>query len=218
MTTRTLYHFTFSPFARRVRLALAHKGLTATLVEGRTEPARLAEVRKLSPVQTVPILVEPDGRALGDSTAISHYLDATYPAAPRIWPTEPEALRTSLVAHALVDVALNSLVDAGTRYYAAHDSPAWGAVKAAVIDRAHVALRALAEHAKGRMGKTWTDSGWSAADMSVTTMVIWIEGWAARAPTNVLVTQLMTLGLELPPELVAWTSTHRTLPQLAALG
>jgi hypothetical protein len=64
---RVLYHFARSPFSRRVRLALAHKGLTAELREARANPAFLEEARALSPLRTMPVLLEEDGHAIGDS-------------------------------------------------------------------------------------------------------------------------------------------------------
>ncbi|WP_342745423.1 glutathione S-transferase N-terminal domain-containing protein [Cystobacter ferrugineus] len=41
----------------------------------RAHPEFLEESRRLSPLKTTPVLVEEDGRVLGDSTAISHYRD-----------------------------------------------------------------------------------------------------------------------------------------------
>ncbi|HEV3191381.1 MAG TPA: glutathione S-transferase N-terminal domain-containing protein, partial [Polyangiaceae bacterium] len=70
---RILYHFTHSPFARRVRLALAHKGLDVELREGRDNPASMAEARRLVPLKTLPVLVDGD-QVLGDSTAITRWL------------------------------------------------------------------------------------------------------------------------------------------------
>ena len=58
---RRLFHFPTSPFARRVRLALAHKGLTTELCDVRAHPEFLEESRRLSPLKTIPVLVEEDG-------------------------------------------------------------------------------------------------------------------------------------------------------------
>ena len=218
MTSRTLYHFEASPFSHRVRLALAHKGLAAELVEGRAEPARLAEARKLCPLRTAPILVEPDGRALGDSTAIARYLDAAYPDAPRIWPATGEAARATLEATTWMDTALNILVDLGTRYETLADSKSWSSVRSEMVGRAQAALDALAAPAEARAGKTWTDAGWSAADFCIATATIWVEGWPGRAPTNPRVAQLMSLGVRLPTALSRWTDAHRARPDLLALG
>jgi glutathione S-transferase len=216
--SRTLYHFEHSPFSRRVRLALAHKGLAAELVEGRAEPARFAEAQKHFALRTAPILVESSGRALGDSTAITRYLDAAHLDAPRIWPTELHAARATLEATTLMDAALNILVDLGTRYGTLTDAKGWPAVKTEMVGRAQAALDALVPHAEARANKTWTDAGWSAADLWLTTGTIWMEGWPGRAPTNPRVAQLMTLGVRLPAPLSRWTDAHRARAELVALG
>jgi glutathione S-transferase len=218
MPSRTLYHFELSPFSRRVRLALMHKGLTAELVEGRTETARFAEAQKLCPLRTAPILVEPDGRALGDSTAIAHYLDAAYPAAPRIWPEAGEAARATLEATTLMDAALHIVVDLATRYDTLADSKAWSVVVGEMTSRAQAALDALAPLAEARMGKTWTDAGWSAADFCIATATIWVESWPGRAAANPRAARLMALGIRLPEALSRWTDTHRGRPDITALG
>ena len=87
---RTLYHFQYSPFSRRTRLALAHKGLDCELREPRETPAFLEEARKLVPFRTIPVLVD-GGQAMGDSTAIVHWLDRAYASGPRLWPTGEDA-------------------------------------------------------------------------------------------------------------------------------
>src|SRR5580692_1629886 len=55
---RTLYHFRLSPYSRRARLALAHKGLDCELRDARENPALLEEARALVPFRTVPVLVD----------------------------------------------------------------------------------------------------------------------------------------------------------------
>ena len=106
----------------------------------RTRPSR-GEARKLVPFRTIPVLVD-EGRAMGDSTAIVHWLDAAYPQAPRLWPGGDDAADVLQTA-ALVDVFLNNVIDLGTRYYALRDDPAWEAVKAEMLGRAKSAAEAL---------------------------------------------------------------------------
>src|ERR1700722_12797748 len=67
---RKLYHFESSPFSRRTRLALVHKGLPHDLLEGRGEPPAADDPRKSWPLRTIPVLVAEDGHVIGDSTAI----------------------------------------------------------------------------------------------------------------------------------------------------
>lgn len=72
----------FSPFCWRTRMALAHKGLEAEVLPWRfTESERLAGYGH----KQVPILLEPDGRAVFDSYGIANYLEAAYPDAPSLF-------------------------------------------------------------------------------------------------------------------------------------
>ena len=64
-----LYHFTTSPFAQRVRLTLVLKDLSAELGDARADARHAAEVKRLSPLHTVPILVDGE-RVIPDSNAI----------------------------------------------------------------------------------------------------------------------------------------------------
>jgi glutathione S-transferase len=215
VSSRTLYHFRYSPFSRRVRLALAHKGLDVTLREGRDEPGAIEEARKLVPLRTIPVLVD-GGRAMADSTAITRWLDAAYPSAPRLWPDGDDAFAAVEVA-TLVDATLNGVIDLGTRYFALREHAAWPTVKAEMLGRAQQAIDALGRRAAGMSG-TVCESGWSAADMALLTMVLWIEGWPGRASSSPNIAQLMTLGFTLPSELSRWADHHRKRPDVLALS
>jgi glutathione S-transferase len=71
---RTLYHHPLCPFSRLVRVVLAEKKLE---VEPRIEKAweRRPDFLALNPAGLLPVLVEEDGTALADSTAIAEYLE-----------------------------------------------------------------------------------------------------------------------------------------------
>lgn len=79
---RVLYHLSLSPFCRKVRILLNEKKvefeLRAEQVWDR-RPAFLA----LNPAGEVPVLVEPDGAVVCDSTTICEYLDEVEPE-PRL--------------------------------------------------------------------------------------------------------------------------------------
>jgi len=79
---RVLYHVWLSPPCRKVRVALAEKGLEFTLRMEKVWEAR-AEFLALNPAGEVPVLVEPDGSVVADSAAICEYLDDAYPDAQR---------------------------------------------------------------------------------------------------------------------------------------
>jgi glutathione S-transferase len=205
---RTLFHFPLSPFARCARLALAHKKLEVTLRDGRADPAVHEEAKRLWPLKTVPVLVEPDGRVLGDSLAIAHYLDAAYPDAPRIWPADPGALLAALEVTTLVNGALDVLVNTATRYYATHTDAAWPAVQREMVGRAQTALDALGQRAAARGTRTLTDAGWCAADMWLFSAAVWLGGLPARKGVP-NVDQLLTLPWTLPAPILAWADAFR---------
>ena len=74
---RVLYHLWLSPFSRKVRIVLREKNLDFTLkIEKVWE--RRPEFLALNPASEVPVLIEPDGTVLSDTTAIVEYLDEVY--------------------------------------------------------------------------------------------------------------------------------------------
>lgn len=214
----TLYHFEHSPFSRRTRLALAHKGLNPELREARSRPEWLDEARSHVPHKTIPVLV--DGQhALGDSTAITRWLDAAYPDGPRIWPVDPEGAFATVKVAAWVDVALNGLVDLGTRYFPLREHPAWSAVAGEVTARVQRALDALAERVRGLGRTTIAESGWGAGDMWLYTAVAWMQGMPARAGHSPNIAQILTVGgWTLPEALGRWADGHRGRADVRALG
>jgi glutathione S-transferase len=217
---RTLYHFQNSPFSRRTRLALAFKGLPCELREGRADPAFHEEARKLWPLRTMPVLVEDDGHAIGDSGAIVRYLDAAYPSDRPLWPTEKGALRTAVEAAALVDGALNFLVDVGTRYHALKEHSNWTSVRDELVGRAQAALDSLARLVATIGPRPLTGespSAWCAADMWVFTAVVWLDGLPARAPTFPAAGQIVSLPWALPAALLRWADAFRVRADVRAL-
>ena len=208
---RRLFHFQRSPFSRRTRLALAHKKLDATLCDARENPAFREEARRLVPLKTIPVLLESDGRALGDSTAISHYLDRAYPDAPLLWPTDPSGAHAALEVATLVDLATNGLVDVGTRYWPLRGDPVWGAVTQEMLERAQIALDALPAKAS-RLPATW-----GAGHIWLFATVAWLETLPSRAAENPVVAQILSLGYTLPPALSEWADAHRARADVIAL-
>lgn len=84
----TLYENAFSPFARKVRLVLEHKGLEFVAIDGltRANHDRLAEV---NPRMEVPAL-DHDGLIVVNSSDIVAYLERTFPKKP-VYPTDDRA-------------------------------------------------------------------------------------------------------------------------------
>lgn len=84
---RTLYHFWISPFCRKVRLAMAEKGLKFDLkIEKPWERRDVFLAR--NPAGEVPVLIDGDDVILSDSQAICEYLEEAYPDEPLL-PKDP---------------------------------------------------------------------------------------------------------------------------------
>jgi glutathione S-transferase len=213
---RLLYHFEHSPFSRRTRLALAHKRLDVELREGRERPEWREEAQRLVPLRTLPVLAD-GARALGDSNAIAHWLDAMYPHTPRLWPEGEDAYGALEVA-SLVDAALNTAVDVGTRYFALREDTAWHQVTGTMLARAQRAFDGLEERVSALGRPTIAASGWSAADMWLFTAVAWVEGLPGRVETSQNAAQIVTLGLKMPRALSKWADAHRDRADVRALG
>lgn len=75
---RTLYHHWLSPSCRKVRLALAERGLEFELKVEKTWERR-DEFLSLNPAGEVPVLIEPDGLVICDGGAITEFLEEAYP-------------------------------------------------------------------------------------------------------------------------------------------
>jgi glutathione S-transferase len=88
MSSLRLWSWHLSPFAGKVRVAFAEKGVEVELIEidPRHRPARL---RELNPTNRVPVL-EVDGHAIPESSVICDWLDDVHPEPP-LWPADPGA-------------------------------------------------------------------------------------------------------------------------------
>jgi glutathione S-transferase len=211
-----LYHFSTSPFARRVRLVLAHKGLTAELRDPRTHPERLPELQALSPMHTVPVLVDGE-RTIADSTAIVHYLERKHPEPPVFPQGQGGALAFELAA--LADSAIGVLADLGLRYYPLHEAASFPKVREDMVGRAQRSLQRMASLVLARgNGVPLCGDSWGWAEIVVYTTVTWLEGLPVRAATLPLPRQIVSLGWTLPPELSEWADQHRTRPDVIAVG
>jgi glutathione S-transferase len=211
-----LYHFITSSFARRVRLALAHKNLSAELRDARAVPAHRDEVNRLNPMHTVPVLVDGE-TVVTDSTAILHYLDRQFPDPP-LWPAGLAGAEAFQYL-ALCDSASQVLTDCGMRYYALHQDAHFEAVREAMVGRAQRALDAVAKRVTDRgLGKPLCGTTWSAADIAVFCTVTWLEGLPARAASFPPAGQVLALGWTLPDALRKWADQHRERSDVLALG
>jgi glutathione S-transferase len=96
-----LYGIDLSTFTRKVRLALAEKG-----IEYRLEPAPMhsPRVRALHPLGKIPV-IEHDGIVVPDSSVIIAYLERVWPGVP-LYPAEPRALARALWLEEYADTRL----------------------------------------------------------------------------------------------------------------
>jgi glutathione S-transferase len=210
-----LYHFPTSPYARRVRLALARKGQSAELRDARSNPEHLRELRRLNPMHTVPVLVDGE-RVIADSAAILQYIDRKWPDPP-LWPPGLAGVEAYEII-ALADGAINILVDLGLRYSGFDGHPNFPKVREQYVGRAQRALDRLAERVVARgNAKALCGDTWSAADIAVCTLVIWLEGMPARAATFPPAKNMLALGWSLPSALVAWTAQRRARADVRGL-
>lgn len=212
-----LYHFPTSPFSRRARLCLAKKKVDVELRDARANDAYAKEARALSALNTFPVFVhEVSGspRVIGDSTALSRWLDRAFVENP-IWPVEPTPAEAAYEVAALVDSILNTLIDAGTRYYALSKAAEWESVRSARVARVQAMFARLVEIVQ--RGPHLAGHEWSAADIWLTTLVLWMEGLPGRAATYPPAAQLVSLGYQLPKELSDWANAHRHRGDVLAL-
>jgi glutathione S-transferase len=75
---RTLFHLWLHPFSRKVRIALAEKGLEFELKLEKVWERR-TEFLALNPAGDVPVMIEPDGTTIANAWVICEYLEEVYP-------------------------------------------------------------------------------------------------------------------------------------------
>ncbi|MEX9251007.1 maleylacetoacetate isomerase [Pseudenterobacter timonensis] len=98
-----LYSFFNSSASYRVRIALALKGIDHETVgvNIRIGQQNSLEYRRLNPVGLVPALITDEGDALGQSLAITDWLDRHFPQPPLLPTNDPERMRVLEVVYAI---------------------------------------------------------------------------------------------------------------------
>ena len=104
----TLYDDVFSPYARKVRIALYEKGLPFERVRALHGDCNRTDFLHVNPRGEVPALVD-DGVAVYDSTVICEYLEDTHPTPPLL----PSDARRRAECRLLEDLA-DTQLDAAT--------------------------------------------------------------------------------------------------------
>lgn len=169
-------------------------------------------------MHTVPVLLD-GGLVIPDSMAIAHYLDRKF-ADPPLWPAGVAGAAVFQLT-ALADTVIDVNVDLGLRYSALSDHPGFPEVKKEYVERVQGGLNRLAEQAteaSSRPGGFLIGDAWSFADMSLVSVVLWLENLPARVATFPPAKNMLALGWKLPSALSAWADRHRARPDVAALG
>jgi glutathione S-transferase len=166
---RLLYHLPLSPYSRKVRLALAEKGLPFELkIEKVWE--RRPEFLAMNPAAQVPVLVEETGLAVADSCAICEYLDEAYPDMPLLGRSLAERAECRRIVawfdgKFAREVDDNLLFEKLMKRLLGRGEPEGGAIRAGFANlRHHLAyLGWIAEHRKWLAGETLTLADLAAA-------------------------------------------------------
>lgn len=101
-----LYDDVFSPYARKVRIALYEKGIPFERVRALHGDCNRTDFLHVNPRAEVPALIE-DGFALYDSTIICEYLEDRYPQPP-IYPRDPRLRAKCRLVEDLADTQLDA--------------------------------------------------------------------------------------------------------------
>src|SRR6266436_4132116 len=102
----TLYDDVFSPYARKVRIALYEKGVPFERVRALHGDCNRTDFLHVNPRAEVPALID-DSFALYDSTIICEYIEERYPEQP-LYPLDPRARAKCRLVEDLADTQLDA--------------------------------------------------------------------------------------------------------------
>lgn len=165
----------------------------------------------------MPVFVTGDGQVIVDSLSIVRWLDISFPT-PRLFPAGPSELSTTLRVCDYVDVALNILVDLGTRAWVLRGAPEWPSYVDDRLARAHRTLEALAREVQELDRPTVGPDGINAADIWVATLVRWFEGLPARAGISAPAKQILALNARIPESLKTFAAPINAHPIVKRAG
>ena len=177
-----------SPYARKVRIALAEKGLPFELL---TEVPwhSTTSTPRYNPLEKLPVLLLPDGSNVYESSYILQYLELKYPWIPLL----PDDIDGKLAARKL-EVLCDGVCDAVVltlfeKMRAGGGSPEWLARQRRKIDGG------LAEMAKIVGSRQWaTGNSFSLGDIAVGTAVAYLSVRFQELPWRTLYPDLALLS------------------------
>ena len=97
-----------SPYARKVRIALAEKGIPFVL-ETEVPWESTTATPAYNPLEKLPVLILPDGRGIYESRFILEWLEVKHPTPPLL-PTDPDERLDARHVEVLCDGAMDALV------------------------------------------------------------------------------------------------------------
>ncbi len=176
MPTPRLWSWSLSPFAGKVRVAFAEKGVEVELVEidPRRRPPRL---RELNPTNRVPVL-EVDGLAIRESSAICDWLEDVHPH-PSLWPAEPAPRAAARGLLRWVDDELTANFFLSIRKEAFGLAPTDSADIVALLRDRLVRRWATVEQLLGQAGGRWLAGGEepTLADLAALPLAVRLPAW-----------------------------------------
>ena len=86
-----------SPYARKVRIALAEKAIPLELIS-EVPWESTTQTLRYHPLEELPVLIFPDGKAIYESHYILEYLEAKYPENNSLLPQGPGSIDAALFA------------------------------------------------------------------------------------------------------------------------
>jgi glutathione S-transferase len=194
-----LFTFATSPYARKVRIVLDHKGIPYEPLERCYSLDRKEDLRSASNRAEVPVLVLDDGRTIPDSTIICEYLEQVYPS-PAIFPKDAYERSHMRRIEDLCDRTFDAV---GYGYYLGvlrKDAPEADAMRQAAVAECEKLLQVLEGELNDR--KYFCGDTPSVADFA--------------AICHVPLASAMRIDLKNTPGLAAWTRCMREIPAVAA--
>lgn len=190
----TLYDNPFSPFARKVRLVLAYKGLEVSTIDA-LALAELESLRAVNARAEVPVLTDGDVTVVNSADIVA-YLEHRYPT-PAVYPADPSARVAARAWERLADGVFDAILHDITIWtwptLQREDQPPDGLVAAGVRDIG-VILR--------RMDCALHDREYLCGALSIADFALFPH-----------VSSLKPIGMSLDgyPRLSAWNRTMRSL-------
>src|ERR1051326_18008 len=157
----TLYDDVFSPYARKVRIALYEKGVPFERVRALHGDCNRTDFVHVNPRAEVPALVDGDLK-LYDSTIICEYLEDRYPA-PALYPRDPRKRATCRLIEDMADTQIDAALYAVTlvEFGRGESNPSMHAAAARDITR-------LSDELEARLG----DGSFFCGDFSIADIAV----------------------------------------------